>query len=105
MRIVAVKLDDAQREALMQMHNGCILCGGVGSGKTRTALVYYHCIIGGGRVKPRFALMTHPVDLYVITTAATRDKFGWEGARVVEGWKMTGAELKGNRYEQPIFDL
>lgn len=75
---MAVKLDDAQREALMQMHNGCILCGGVGSGKTRTALVYYHCIIGGGRVKPRFAPMAHPVDLYVITTAATRDKFGWE---------------------------
>ncbi|MBO7449580.1 MAG: hypothetical protein J6U54_04355 [Clostridiales bacterium] len=62
----------------MKMHNGCILCGGVGSGKTRTALVYYHCMIGGGRVKPRFTPMAHPVDLYVITTAATRDKFGWE---------------------------
>ncbi len=31
------------------------------------------------------------------------EKFGWEGARVVEGWKMTGTELQGNRYEQPIF--
>ena len=73
-----MELDEAQREALMKMHNGCILCGGVGSGKTRTALVYYHCMIGGGRVKPRFTPMAHPVDLYVITTAATRDKFGWE---------------------------
>ncbi len=30
-------------------------------------------------------------------------KFGWEGAKVVDGWKMTGTELQGNRYEQPIF--
>ena len=75
---MAVQLDEAQREALKKMHNGCILCGDVGSGKTRTALVYYHCIIGGGRIKPRFVPMAHPVDLYVITTAATRDKFGWE---------------------------
>ena len=75
---VAVRLDEAQREALKQMHNGCILCGGVGSGKTRVGLAYYHCIIGKGRIKPCFEPMTEPVDLYVITTAATRDKFGWE---------------------------
>ena len=75
---MAVILSEHQREALKNMHNGCILCGGVGSGKTRTALAYYHCIIGGGRVRPSFEPMTHPVDLYVITTAATRDKFGWE---------------------------
>ena len=75
---MAIKLDEPQRQALTEMHNGCILCGGVGSGKTRTALVYYHCMIGGGRIRPRFVPMQHPVDLYVITTAATRDKFGWE---------------------------
>ena len=75
---MAVKLDEAQRDALKNMHNGCILCGGVGSGKTRVALAYYHCIIGEGRIRPRFEKMKHPVDLYIITTAATRDKFGWE---------------------------
>lgn len=75
---MSVKLDEAQREALKNMHNGCILNGGVGSGKTRTALAYYHCIIGGGRIRPTFEKMTREVDLYVITTAATRDKYEWE---------------------------
>ena len=31
------------------------------------------------------------------------EKFGWEDARVVEGFKATGTELMGNRYKQPIF--
>ena len=75
---MSVKLDEAQRDALKEMHNGCILCGGVGSGKTRTALAYYHCIIGQGRIRPSFEPMKKYVDLYVITTAATRDKYGWE---------------------------
>lgn len=75
---MSVTLDEAQRQALQEMHNGCILCGGVGSGKTRTALAYYHCYIGKGRLKPKFEPMTEHVDLYIITTAATRDKFGWE---------------------------
>ena len=75
---MSVTLDEAQRQALQEMHNGCILCGGVGSGKTRTALAYYHCYIGKGRLKPKFEPMTEHVDLYVITTAATRDRFGWE---------------------------
>ena len=75
---MSVTLDEAQRDALRNMHNGCILNGGVGSGKTRTALAYYHCIIGEGRIRPKFEPMTKLVDLYVITTAATRDKFGWE---------------------------
>ena len=77
-RGMSVTLDEAQRDALRNMHNGCILNGGVGSGKTRTALAYYHCIIGEGRIRPKFEPMTKLVDLYVITTAATRDKFGWE---------------------------
>ena len=75
---MSVRLDEAQRDALKEMHNGCILCGGVGSGKTRTALAYYHCIIGDGRIRPSFEPMKKHVDLYVITTAATRDKYGWE---------------------------
>lgn len=34
-------LYDYQIEAVNKMRNGCILCGGVGSGKSRTALYYY----------------------------------------------------------------
>lgn len=75
---MSVQLDEAQRQALKEMHNGCIVCGGTGSGKTRTALAYYHCLIGGGRIRPTFEPMTKYVNLYVITTAATRDKLEWE---------------------------
>lgn len=49
------------------MKNGCILCGGVGSGKSRTALAYF--------------TETEPVKtekLYIITTARKRDTHEWE---------------------------
>ena len=37
-----------QLDAIKKMHNGCILCGGVGSGKSRTSLAYtYICELGG----------------------------------------------------------
>jgi hypothetical protein len=60
------------------MKNGCILCGGVGSGKSRTALAYYfrEC---GGDWKNGYSPMTKPRDLYIITTARKRDTLEWEG--------------------------
>ena len=61
-----IALRDYQRDAVGRMKNGCILCGGVGSGKSRTALAYYG-LKGGGR------------DLYIITTARKRDTKDWEG--------------------------
>lgn len=36
-----IELYDYQLDAIRKMHNGCILCGGVGSGKSRTSLAYY----------------------------------------------------------------
>ena len=36
-----IKLFDYQLDAVQRMKNGCILCGGVGSGKSRTALAYF----------------------------------------------------------------
>lgn len=75
-------LYDYQMDAVKNMKNGCILNGGVGSGKSRTALFYYFKEQGGWidengfkpmRVKPR------PKDLYVITTARKRDTLEWEG--------------------------
>ena len=33
-----INLYDFQLEAVKKMHNGCILCGDVGSGKSRTSL-------------------------------------------------------------------
>lgn len=44
---MAIQLYDYQQDALNRMKNGCILCGGVGSGKSRTGLAYYYLQEGG----------------------------------------------------------
>ena len=71
-----------QLEAIKRMHNGCILCGKVGSGKSRTALAYvYICELGGSlRIngKGQFAKPEIPKDIYIITTAKKRDTHEWE---------------------------
>lgn len=67
-----------QRQAAERMMNGCILNGSVGSGKSRTALYYYFTKCGGEIDKDHFSHMTNPKPLYIITTAAKRDKLEWE---------------------------
>ena len=77
---MSIKLYDHQKKALENMKNGCILCGGVGTGKSRTALSYYF-IQQGGCLDP-YKPMKHrprPKDLYIITTARKRDTLEWEG--------------------------
>jgi hypothetical protein len=75
-----IELDDCQKKAIRQMKNGCILCGGVGSGKSRTALAYYYQRNGGDLdYKNGYSYMSKPKDLYIITTARKRDQLEWEG--------------------------
>lgn len=74
---MAISLYKHQEEALKKMKNGCILCGGVGSGKSRTALAYYFTLYGG-QLRP-YKQMKKPADLYIITTARKRDQFEWDG--------------------------
>lgn len=58
-----------QQEAISKMHNGCILCGGVGTGKSMTGLGYYFYKVSNSKpVKP----------LIIITTAHKRDSKEWE---------------------------
>lgn len=81
---MAVKLYDYQIAAVEKMINGCILCGGVGSGKSRTALAYYYLQNGGDPdcltgLKDYVAMDDPPKDLYIITTARKRDTMEWEG--------------------------
>lgn len=74
-----LKLYSHQKKALENLRNGCILCGGVGSGKSITALSYYY-IQQGGSIDP-FKPMRYkpkPKDLYIITTARKRDTLEWE---------------------------
>ena len=61
-------LFDYQRRAVDKMFNGCILNGGVGSGKSRTGL-YYYFKEHGGSIDPYYIPMKNPRDLYIITTA------------------------------------
>lgn len=74
-----ISLYDYQLDAVNRMKNGCILCGGVGSGKSRTALAYYYKEQGGILGTKNYVKMKHPRDLYIITTARKRDTKEWEG--------------------------
>ena len=78
-----MKLRDYQIDAVKNMKNGCILNGGVGSGKSLTSLSYYYLknsgdekFLKGGRYVP---MSDPPKDLYIITTARKRDTLEWEG--------------------------
>lgn len=82
-----VSLKDYQKEALGRMKNGCILNGGVGSGKSRTSLAYYYTLHGGVVNTAKYIKMVNPCDLYIITTARKRDTGEWE--EELNNYKMT----------------
>lgn len=77
--MAGIELRDYQLKAVEQIKNGCILCGGVGSGKSRTSLAYYYVRNGGILGTNEYVPMNDPPkDLYIITTARKRDTFEWE---------------------------
>ena len=67
-----------QQTAVNNMRNGCILNGGVGSGKSRTGLYYYFKENGGSMIPSYIPMKQHPQDLYIITTAKKRDSKEWD---------------------------
>lgn len=79
--MAGISLRDYQLDAVNRMMNGCILCGGVGSGKSRTALAYYYKENGGVLGTNEYVPMNdvNLPDLYIITTARKRDTAEWEG--------------------------
>lgn len=78
--MAGIQLYDYQMNAVNNMKNGCVLCGGVGSGKSRTALAYYYICEGGEIGTDDYIPMVDPPkDLYIITTARKRDTKEWEG--------------------------
>lgn len=87
-----IELYDYQQDAVRRMKNGCILCGGVGSGKSRTSLAYYFTQYGGDLKTGKGFKKAPP--LYIITTARKRDTLEWEkelepfdiSAEVIDSW-------------------
>lgn len=75
-------LYDFQLDALQRMQSGCILNGGTGSGKSRTALGYFFQLNGGDLRRKDSKMRERPMDLYIITTAAKRDRQEWLGDMV-----------------------
>jgi len=74
-----IELYPEQKDAIRKMHNGCILNGAVGTGKSRTALAY-----ANQKEKGK--------DIYIITTAKKRDSKEWE------------AEAKPFRFKTVVID-
>jgi hypothetical protein len=80
MTTIQISLFKHQELAIEKLKTGSILCGGVGSGKSLTAIMYYFKKECGGEIDELKGLlpMANPKDLYIITTAAKRDTFDWE---------------------------
>ena len=70
------ELYDHQKKALLNIHDGCILNGGTGSGKSRTGLAYYDKVTG------------RKLPLYIITTAKKRDEHEWEDELLIFADRM-----------------
>ena len=75
-----LNLRNYQLDAIENLENGKILCGGVGSGKSRTSIGYYYKEQDGDLYSEEYIPMNDPPqDLYIITTARKRDTKEWEG--------------------------
>ena len=95
---MGIHLYDHQEKALEKMKNGCILNGGVGSGKSITSLAYYFKR-QGGTLDP-YSPMIMPKDLYIITTARKRDTNEWE--RELNVYLMTSDPNKKTAYGNKV---
>lgn len=78
---MAIRLGNHQRRAIEELHNGSVLRGGVGTGKSRAAIAYFYTKECGGEIRINgrgdFKPMDNPKDLYIITTAKKRDGGDW----------------------------
>ena len=70
-------LDDYQIKAVEMLKTGAILCGDTGSGKSMTALAYFHEKVCKGQTNPWKDRLIFK-KLYIITTARKRDTHEWE---------------------------
>lgn len=76
-----IELREHQAEAIQKMHNGCVLWGDVGTGKTIAALAY--CL-----------LKEAGKHIVVITTAKKRDSQDWQNEAALLGVPFDGIEVE-----------
>lgn len=88
---MTMKLYDHQKKAINKLRNGSILCGGVGTGKSITALAFYISKICDGAIETINAeedevkMPTFTKPLYIITTARKRDTLEWDKELAIWG--------------------
>ena len=70
-------LDEEQLKAVEKLKTGSVLCGGTGSGKSRTSLAYYYYKVCDGDSNCP-GVRDNPVPLVIITTAKKRDSKEWD---------------------------
>lgn len=94
----SMKLYQHQLKAIKNMKNGCILCGGVGTGKSITSLAYFLTKVCNGSIEVKenddidYIPPTVMRELYIITTARKRDTFEWE--KELNRWGLSSNEEK-----------
>lgn len=92
-------------DAVEKMHNGCILRGGTGSGKTLTSLVYiFEKVLGGSSpLYPKHIYKRPVIDIpvYVITTPKKRDSCDWTQESSMVPLNLTNVDSWNNikKYE------
>ena len=71
-----IELRPEQQDAVDKLRTGSILVGGVGSGKSITALAYFYNNVCCGDYR-KLSMPLKPRPLYIITTARKRDTLEW----------------------------
>lgn len=108
-----VQLYPHQRKAIDALHSGCILCGGVGTGKSITSIGYFYEKECGGTIRPDGRLVPPPSfpELIIITTARKRDTHEWDAeltrfgvSAIVDSWNNIGKYVNGHDGAFYIFD-